>query len=320
AEIGRGGMGVVYKARQHRLNRLVALKLTLLGPQATPADLERFRAEAEAAAALDHPHIVPIYEVGDHHGQHYFSMKLLEGGNLAQFPAGASRRSAVEPAFLRHAAGLLATVAEAVHSAHQHGILHRDLKPANILLDGAGQPYVGDFGLAKRLEGDSRLTQSGAVIGTPSYMSPEQAAGKTKRLTTAADVYGLGAVFYDLLTGKPPFDGGTPMETVRQVLDKEPRPPSALKDGIDPDLETICLKWLEKDPARRYGSAEALAEDLDRWLRDEPILARPIGTIGRLKKWTQRNPRTAALVLVSSLAVVAFVVGQIISGLRLSRA
>jgi WD40 repeat protein len=306
-------MGVVFRARQVSLNRVVAVKLILAGELASAASVERFYAEAELAAGLDHPNIVPIYEVGEHEGLHFFSMKLIEGRSL-------DVAAAKEPFSPRHAAQVMVLLASAVHYAHQRGVLHRDIKPKNILIDASGQPHLSDFGLAKSLEQEGGLTRTPDVLGTPSYMSPEQAAGKTKRLTTAADVYSLGAVFYELLTGQPPFAGATIMETVRQVLDKEPRRPSALKPGIDRDLETICLKCLEKDPARRYGSAEALAEDLERWLRREPIQARPIATLGRLGKWTQRNPRTAALLLLCGLAILAFLVGQTVMSVRLSRA
>src|SRR5262245_8577799 len=314
-EVARGGMGIVYKARQSQINRIVAVKVMAAGQFAAPDFVKRFRTEAEAAASLDHSNIVPIYEVGECEGQPFFSMKFLESGSLA------GRISSPEfQVSAREAAGLVGKLARAVHYAHQRGILHRDIKPGNVLLDAQGEPQLTDFGLAKLVERDSTFTRTMAMLGTPSYMSPEQARGEAKQLTTAVDVYGLGAVFYELLTGKPPFDGGTTMNTVRQVLEKEPRRPSALKPGIDRDLETICLKCIEKEPARRYGSAEALAEDLESWLRHEPIQARPIGTLGRLGKWTRRNPRTALLTLICALAILAFLVGQTIMGLRLRRA
>jgi serine/threonine protein kinase/WD40 repeat protein len=358
--IAHGGMGVVYKARQVSLNRVVALKLIRAGELASATEVARFRAEAEAGARLDHPNIAPIYEVGAHEGRHYFSMKLIEGGSLAESISRSSRQeesptsnpqSAIrnpqsnEPPHvgcyeLKDAVQLLSTVARAVHYAHQRGILHRDLKPGNILLDAQGQPHVTDFGLAKRIEAGSAMTLSGAIVGTPSYMAPEQAAG-VKALTTAADIYGLGAILYEVLTGRPPFVGATVMETLQKVVNEEPVPPSRrrmevisnqcsvigkpsnvrstitdhwlLNTGYSPainrDLETICLKCLEKDPGRRYGTAEALAEDLERWLEHRPIRARPVTTAERVFKWMQRKPALAAAVVALNLVVAAGLTG-----------
>jgi WD40 repeat protein len=298
-ELARGGMGVVFRARQISLNRVVALKMILSGHLAAEDDVKRFRAEAEAAATLDHPNIVPIYEIGELSGQHFFSMKLVEGGSLSD----RIEQFRHDP---REAVRLLIPIARAVHFAHQRGILHRDLKPANVLLDRDGVPAITDFGLAKKIEGGGRLTQSGAIVGTPAYMPPEQ-AGSSKRLTTAADVYSLGAVLYECLTGRAPFGGPSPLETVLAVLEKDPSAPRSLDPKIDRDLETISLKCLQKDPARRYGSAEALAEDLQRWLAGEPIHARPVGTAERIVKWVKRRPAAAGLIGVSAAAAIALV-------------
>ncbi|MCI0539258.1 MAG: serine/threonine protein kinase [Verrucomicrobiales bacterium] len=400
-ELARGGMGVVYRARQVSLNRTVALKMILAGQLATPALKQRFHTEAAAAARLDHPHIVPIYEIGEHDGQHYFSMKLIEGGTLARLIAdcglriaqqGAPRvpkatgaiqvgaRSALEcgdgvcavaafgpsgrgggdpqqparghsqsgdcadsvtavqnladdstahrqdePSLSKselrgrqsRIASLIATIARAVHYAHQRGILHRDLKPTNILLDERGEPHVTDFGLAKLAEDDSSLTMSAAVLGTPAYMSPEQAAGKSKQLTTAADIYSLGAILYESLTGQAPFRSSTTVETLRQVCEQEPARPRVLNPEVDRDLETICLKCLNKNPERRYGSAELLAEDLERWRKGETILARPSTAWERTWSWTRRNPEIAAL---AACLVVAICAGLVGTGLMWQRA
>jgi len=298
AEIGRGGQGVVYRARQKSLNRTVALKVIGLGHWATEAHLKRFRREAEAAASLEHPCIVPIYEVGERDGSCYFSMKFIEGGHLDELV----RR---EPMPVRRAAELIAKVARTVHYAHEHHILHRDIKPGNILLDQKGEPHLTDFGLARLVETESTVTRTMEVLGTPSYMAPEQAVGNNAAVSSVTDVYGLGAVLYQLLTGHPPFAGGTTYETIKLLLDTEPRQPSLWNPKIDRDLSTICLKCLEKDPKRRYSSALALAEDLERWLRHEPILARRTGIFARGRKWIRRNPTMAALIPLSVALLVA---------------
>ena len=311
-EIARGGMGAVFKARQVRLGRMVALKLINSGALASAELVKRFKAEAEAAAALNHPNIVPIHEIGEVQGQHYFSMALIDGLNLREALAqireqgtgkgDRGKRAGYEP---KRAARLVSTIARAMQYAHQRGVLHRDLKPSNILLDAEGEPHVTDFGLAKLVEKESTLTHTNAILGTPAYMAPEQARGETREVTTAADVYGLGAILYETLTGSAPFGGGTTLETIRQVLEEEPRSPSILNRAVDRDLETICLKCLEKEPGRRYSSAEALADDLNRWLGNEPIQARPGTALGRVQKWVRRRPVTAALAGCLGLAVVA---------------
>jgi TolB-like protein/predicted Ser/Thr protein kinase/Tfp pilus assembly protein PilF len=297
-EVGRGGQGVVFRARQKSLNRIVALKVIGLGQWATPAHLKRFRLEAEAAASLDHPCIVPIYEVGERDGQCYFSMKFVEGGQLDEVVKQT-------PLSIRQAVELITKVARTVHYAHEHGILHRDIKPGNILLDAKGEPHLTDFGLARLVESESTVTRTLEVLGTPSYMASEQATGNNAKLTGATDVYGLGAVLYQLLTGHPPFAGGTTYETIKLLLETDPRPPRLWNPEIDRDLSTICLKCLEKDPKHRYSSALALAEDLERWLRHEPIQARRIGVFGRGKKWLQRNPTTATVVTLSFALIAA---------------
>ena len=298
-EIGRGAQGIVYRARQKSLNRTVALKVIGLGQWATQAHLKRFRLEAEAAASLDHPCIVPIYEVGERDGSCYFSMKFIDGGQLDEMAKH-------QPISFRNAAELIAKLARTVDHAHEHGILHRDIKPGNVLIDAKGEPHLTDFGLARLLESESTITRTQEVMGTPSYMAPEQASGETAKLTSRTDVYGLGAVLYQLLTGHLPFAGGTTYETIRLLLETEPRQPRLLNPKIDRDLSTICLKCLEKDPTRRYDSALALAEDLECWLRHEPIRARHTGIFTRARKWVRRNP-TTALLFALSLAFAATV-------------
>src|SRR6266542_3811117 len=299
-EIGRGGQGVVYRAHQKSLNRTVALKLIGLGHWATEAHLKRFRREAEAAACLEHPGIVPIHEVGEREGTCYFSMGFIEGDQLD----AVVRR---EPMSVRRAAELIAKVARTVHYAHEHHILHRDIKPGNILLDPEGEPHLTDFGLARLVETEGNVTRTMEVLGTPSYMAPDQAVGNNAAVTSATDIYGLGAVLYQLLAGHPPFAGGTTFETVRLVLDTEPRQPRLLNPKVDRDLATICLKCLEKDPQHRYSSALALAEDLERWLKHEPIHARRTGIFTRARKWVRRNPTIAVLVVALAAAIGAMI-------------
>ncbi len=308
-------MGVVYRARQEKLNRLVAVKLIRSGSLAGADDLRRFRHEAEAIADLDHPHIIPIYEIGQEDDQPYFSMKLIEGGNLT----GHIPRLKDDP---NAVAALMAKVARALHYAHQRTILHRDIKPSNILLDEHDEPYVTDFGLAKRIGPDTGTvaTMTGAVMGTPAYMPPEQARGGTKSVTTAADVYSLGATLYETLTGQPPFAGDSAGEIMRLVLDQEPARPRSISPKLDRDLETICLKCLEKEPARRYGSAEALTEDLERWRAGMPISARPVPLWERGVKWVKRRRVLAALVLVLNLALLGLIGGGIWFTLQLRSA
>jgi serine/threonine protein kinase len=298
-EIARGGMGVVWKARQTSLNRTVALKMILAGKLAGEAEVQRFRREAEAAANLQHPNIVAIHEVGEHEGQSYFSMDYIAGRDLS---ALVGESGPLPPA---RAAECLQTLAEAVHFAHQRGTLHRDLKPQNVLVDDAGVPRITDFGLAKFIEREDNLTISGAAMGSPSYMPPEQAAGNLDQVGPPSDIYALGAILYELLTGRPPFRAETPMATMRQVMESDAVAPRKLNPGVPPDLQTICLKCLEKNPARRYHSARALAEELGRFLKHEPIQAAPASALRKAESWLRRHPWT--LVSAASLALMVLV-------------
>ena len=302
-QLGVGGMGVVYKARQSKLKRIVALKLIKSGELANPQDLQRFEAEARAAARLTHPGIVTVHEVGVFEGQRFYTMDYVEGGSLA-------RLNRDEPVASRRAAELVQQLAEAMHYAHQQGVVHRDLKPANILLTAQGTPQITDFGLAKLLPSDEEthevtLTETGQILGTAGYMSPEQAAGKARLVGPPADIYALGAVLYALLTSRAPFVGDTLSHTLLQVLHKDPISPRVLNPSVPRDLETICLKCLEKEPHKRYGTAQLLAEDLARFLSGRPVVARPIGALGRSWRWCQRNPVVAGLLVtvVASLLI-----------------
>ena len=305
-ELGRGGMGVVYEARQIALGRVVALKMILAGGHAGAKDLARFRTEAEAIARLQHPNIVQIHEVGEHDGKPYFSLEFCDSGNLS----AQLRENPLPP---REAAALVAKLALAMSVAHERGIIHRDLKPANVLLTGRGEPKITDFGLAKKMEEQRDLTHSGAIMGTPSYMAPEQALGDIKQIGPAADIYSLGAILYECVTGRPPFKAASTLETLDQVCHREPPPPSQLNPNVPRDLETICLKCLQKTPARRYGSALALADDLERYQQGKPIAARPISGLERLAKWVRRNPIAAALIVVLILGLAGSSLGAYVA-------
>jgi serine/threonine-protein kinase len=311
-ELGRGGMGVVYKARQVGLNRWVALKMVLVGGHAGTAALTRFRAEAKAVALLHHPNIVQIYEVGEHENLPYFSLEFVDGGVLSD----RVHRQAQPP---REAAHLVETLARAMYYAHHLGVIHRDLKPSNVLLTKDGMPKISDFGLAKAQESDSTQTKSGMILGTPSYMAPEQARGDVHSVGPAADIYALGAILYELLTGRPPFEGASVMQTIALVNTTEPMPPSRLQPKISRDIETICLKCLQKDRHQRYPSALDLAEDLRRFLSDEVILARPVPAWERVMRWCKRNPRVAALVGTVALLLITVAVGAVAAAWKISR-
>jgi tetratricopeptide (TPR) repeat protein/tRNA A-37 threonylcarbamoyl transferase component Bud32 len=312
-EIARGGMGVVYKARQVTLNRVVAVKMILAGRLATAAEVERFRAEARAAAGLQHANIVPIYEVGDQDGQNYFSMEFVDGPNLAQVVRD-------NPLPAARAARYVRTVAEAIQYAHERGLLHRDLKPSNVLIDPFDQPRVTDFGLAKQLGGSSELTQTGQVLGAPSFVPPEQAAGRKEDVGPHSDVYALGAILYHLLTGRPPFAAETLAATLAQVLNNEPAAPRSLNATIPRDLETICLKCLEKDPHRRYLTAKELADELGRFQRREPIHARPAGRVEKVWRWCGRNPALAGSLAAAVLLLFSGIVASTWQAVRATRA
>jgi WD40 repeat protein/serine/threonine protein kinase len=311
-ELGRGGMGVVYKARDIRLNRIVALKTLVGGAFAAAADRERFRREAEAIASLDHPNIVPVYEVGAHAGIPYFSMKYFGGGSLARNP----RRPTND---FRTVARLLESTARAVHHAHQRGVLHRDLKPSNVLLDEEGQPHVADFGLAKRFDPQAGPTDASTIAGTPAYMAPEQAAGRGE-LTTASDIYGLGVILYELLAGTPPFDGNSPLVVLRQLTESSPQRPSLRNPAVPRDLEIISLKCLEREPRRRYSSAQELADDLERWQNDKPIVARPAPAYEVAWRLLRRHPLVSCLAVLSAAAFTALLVTLTVSNQRISHA
>ncbi|HRZ38595.1 MAG TPA: serine/threonine-protein kinase, partial [Candidatus Paceibacterota bacterium] len=301
-EIARGGMGVVYKARQISLNRTVALKMILAGEFAGPKFVQRFRTEAEAAAKLHHPNIVAIHEIGEHEGRHFFSMDCVDGPSLQD----AVRREPFSP---KRAATCVRTLAEAVHYAHQQGVLHRDLKPSNVLLGPDDQPMITDFGLAKVLTSDTELTMSGQILGTPGYLPPEQASGHRGKVGLWSDVYSLGGLLYYLLTSRPPFQAQDVTDVLDQVLNREPVSPRLFNPSVPRDIETICLKCLEKDPARRYASARALAEDLGRYLQGETIMARPLNRPEKVWRWCRRKPALAGALAACAVALLLGFIG-----------
>ena len=312
--IGQGGMGVVYRARQISLNRIVALKMIRAGRFSTEGEIERFAREAEAAAGLTHPGIVPVFEIGEQEGHHYFTMALVDGLSLADHLKDAG--GPLEP---KPATELIRAVANAVQYAHEHGVIHRDLKPANILLDEHAMPRVVDFGLAKQIETESGLTFTGQVLGTPSFMSPEQAAGATTQVGPSADVYALGAVLYALLTGRPPFSAASVTETLRQVQHDEPVRPRQLNSALPKDLETICLKCLAKEPSKRYASAQDMADELTRYLSGRPILARPVGPFAVVARWCRRNPLAASFMAFVAIFVPVVITLLMLMNLHLTR-
>lgn len=311
-EIARGGMGVVYKARQVSLNRLVAVKMILAGEFASAEFVQRFRKEAKAAANLHHPNIVAIHEVGVHERHHYFSMDYVEGKNLADLARGA-------PLSARQAANYLKIIAEAIHYAHQRGTLHRDLKPSNVLIDEFNEPRVTDFGLAKQIDAEAELTPAGQILGSPSFTPPEQAAGRVDQIEARSDVYGLGAILFYLLSGRPPFVAETMHETVELVQYSEPLSLRALNPGVPRDLETICLKCLQKRQERRYPTASDLAQDLERFLRNEPIRARPVNVAERAWRWCRREPTLAQLATTVVISVLALIVGLALHAASVNR-
>jgi WD40 repeat protein/predicted Ser/Thr protein kinase len=312
-EVDRGGMGIVYKARQKSLDRIVAVKMLLFGPLSSPEFVRRFRAEASAAASLQHPNIVAIHEVGVHQGQQYFAMDFVQGVSFQKLLAAG-------PLPAQRAAACLKTIAEAIHYAHERGILHRDLKPSNVIIDANDQPHVTDFGLARRLEADSELTVTGQVLGSPNYMPPEQAAGRRGKLSRRSDIYSLGAMLYHLLTGRPPFIGEALADTLEQVLNVEPVSPRLLNPSVPRDLETICLKCVQKEPEKRYATGQAVADELSRFLLNEPIHARPITRVERLWRWCRRKPALSVALGTALLMLLAILFGGPVLTYRINQA